>query len=100
MNSRAKNWRRGGKPAEEAEPESTDNGELRTNADEEPWKDAEKAREVRAEVVTAGKRPRREKSASKRVGRGSQVRRKSSGRVELPAIFILKIFGQSQAKTD
>ena len=62
------------KPAEVAEPKSTDNGEPRKNRGEKPGKAAEKRLEEWREATTAGERPPSEKATSDGSGRDSEVR--------------------------
>jgi|CryGeyStandDraft_7_1057128.scaffolds.fasta_scaffold48379_2 hypothetical protein len=62
------------KPAEVAEPKSTDNGEPRKNRGEKPGKAAEKRLEEGREATTAGERPQSEKATSDGSGRDPEVR--------------------------
>jgi len=78
-----------------AEPKPTGNGELRKNLGEKLGKAADKRLEERCEAATVGERPRCKKTTDDGVGRYSEVRRKSSRKVEVSATFA---FGLSSAK--
>jgi len=81
----------GWKSSVKAEPEPKGNGEPRKNPGVKPGKVAEKHPGAGCEAMTEEKRSQRKKTASDGIGRDLEVRRNSSGRIEIPVTFAFRI---------